>query len=209
MNKKQENKGRVIVYKNKVEVRLEAETVWLTLNQISDLFERDKSVVSRHLSNIFKEKELSKKSTVAKFATVQKEGKRQIVRDIECYNLDAIISVGYRVNSKRGTQFRIWATNVLRKHLVEGYTLNQKRLTKDITKYKELEKAIDSEDVEKIKSAKRLDEKYVNRMWATKSKRNTAQYRADSVIVQKDAEKIYRNAIDFVDTIETLIRGLK
>jgi len=71
------------------------------------------------------------------------------------------------------------------------------------------EKAIDSEDVEKIKSAKRLDEKYVNRMWATKSKRNTAQYRADSVIVQKDAEKIYRNAIDFVDTIETLIRGLK
>lgn len=71
------------------------------------------------------------------------------------------------------------------------------------------EKAIDSEDIEKIKSAKRLDEKYVNRMWATKSKRNTAQYKADSVIAQKDAEKIYRNAIDFADTIESLIKGLK
>ena len=71
------------------------------------------------------------------------------------------------------------------------------------------EKAIESEDIEKIKSAKRLDEKYVNRMWATKSKRNTAQYKADAVIAQKDAEKIYKNAIDFVDVLESLIRGLK
>ncbi|MCF7897736.1 MAG: virulence RhuM family protein [Candidatus Omnitrophica bacterium] len=143
MKNKKIKKGKVIVYRNKVEVRLEKETVWLTLNQISYLFKRDKSVISRHLRNIFKEKELTKKSTVAKFATVQKEGERQIVRDIEHYNLDMIISVGYRVNSKRGTQFRIWATNVLRKHLVNGYTLNQQCLVKDATKYKELQKAIE------------------------------------------------------------------
>jgi prophage maintenance system killer protein len=145
MTKKAKNKndmGQVIVYKNKVEVRLENETVWLSLNQMADLFERDKSVLSRHLNNVFKEKELAKKSTVANFATVQQEGQRQIVRRIEYYNLDAIISVGYRVNSKRGTQFRIWATNVLRKHLVEGYTLNKERLSKDEAKYNELQKAI-------------------------------------------------------------------
>lgn len=135
-------KGQVIVYKNKVEVRLEKETVWLNLNQMADLFDRDKSVVSRHLYNVFKENELSRKSTVAKIATVQKEGTRFITRNVEYYNLDAILSVGYRVNSKRGTQFRIWATNILRKHLVDGYTINEKRLKASDYKYLELQKTI-------------------------------------------------------------------
>jgi hypothetical protein len=93
-----------------VEVRLEGETVWLSLQQLADLFERDKSVVSRHLKNIFDSRELDRNRTVAKNATVQKEGRREVVRDIEFFNLDAIISVGYRVNSVRATHFRQWAT---------------------------------------------------------------------------------------------------
>lgn len=110
--------------KTQIEVKFEKETVWLNLNQISELFGRDKSVISRHLRNVYKEGELEKEATVAKNATVQVEGKREIKRDIEFYNLDAIISVGYRVNSKQGTQFRIWATNKLKEYLIEGYSIN-------------------------------------------------------------------------------------
>ena len=130
------------MYKNKVEVRFDQETVWLGLNQMEELFDRDKSVVSRHLRNVFKEKELSKKSTVAKFATIQQEGRRLITRHVEYYNLDAILSVGYRVNSKRGTQFRIWSTKVLKQHLVDGYTINEKRLKLAEHKYLELQKSL-------------------------------------------------------------------
>ncbi len=111
-----------------IEVKFEQETVWLNLNQISELFDRDKSVISRHLQKIYQEGELEKKATVAKNATVQTEGKREIKRDIEFYNLDAIISVGYRVNSKQGTQFRIWATNKLKEYLIQGYSVNKSRL---------------------------------------------------------------------------------
>ncbi len=123
---------QVILYKAKdgsaqVDVRLQDETIWLNLNQIAQLFGRDKSAISRHIRNIFATGELGI-STVAKFATVQKEGAKAVKRDIEYYNLDMIISVGYRVNSKRGTQFRIWATDVLRRHLVEGFTLHRHRL---------------------------------------------------------------------------------
>ena len=91
-----------------VDVKLDQDTVWLSLNQIAQLFERDKSVISRHFKNIFKEEELEQSATVAKFATVKQEGGHEVQREIEFYNLDAIISVGYRVNSKRGTQFRQW-----------------------------------------------------------------------------------------------------
>jgi prophage maintenance system killer protein len=113
---------------SQIEVTFVNETIWLSLNQISELFDRDKSVISRHLKNIYKEQELDKSSTVAKNATVQMEGKREIQREIEVYNLDAIISVGYRVNSKKGTQFRIWATQKLKEHLVNGFTVNNTRL---------------------------------------------------------------------------------
>ena len=111
-----------------LEVRVENESVWLTLNQIATLFDRDKSVISRHISNIYKEKELSKISTVAKNATVQMENSRSIVRQMDYYNLDVIISVGYRVKSQRGTQFRIWANQVLKEYLLKGYAINN-RLT--------------------------------------------------------------------------------
>jgi hypothetical protein len=117
-----------VIYETHVDIKLEKETVWLSLNQITLLFDRDKSVISRHLRNVFQEKELDRGSNVAFFATVQNEGSRTVERQIEYYNLDVVISVGYRVNSKRGTQFRIWATSVLRDHLLKGYSVNDRRL---------------------------------------------------------------------------------
>lgn len=125
--------SEIVIYQTpdnqtQVEVQFEGETFWLSLNQIAQLFDRDKSVISRHLNNIYKEGELDEKATVAKNATVQIEAGREVKRVIEYYNLDAILSVGYRVNSKRGTQFRQWATQRLKAYLVQGYAINQKRL---------------------------------------------------------------------------------
>ncbi|MFZ1240449.1 MAG: virulence protein RhuM/Fic/DOC family protein [Anaerolineae bacterium] len=125
--------GEVVLFQSpegdvQIDVRLEQETVWLSLNQIADLFARDKSVISRHLRNVYFTGELEREATVAKIATVQREGDREVVREIEFFNLDAILSVGYRVNSKRGTQFRIWATRTLKEHLIRGYTLHERSL---------------------------------------------------------------------------------
>lgn len=111
-----------------LDVHLEADTVWLSQAQMAELFGRERSVISKHIGNVFREGELEAKSTCAKFAQVQTEGTRVIQRQVDVYNLDVIISVGYRVKSLRGTQFRIWATQVLRQHLVQGYTLHQRRL---------------------------------------------------------------------------------
>ena len=124
------NKGEIIIYETKdgetsIDVRMEEETVWLTLNQMCNLFDRDKSVVSRHIRNIYNEGELELNSTVAKNATVQKEGNREVLREIEYYNLDVIISVGYRVKSQRGTQFRIWANSVLKRYLTQGFAIKE------------------------------------------------------------------------------------
>jgi len=120
--------NQIIIYQPEVglsslEVRLENETVWLSLDQIANLFERDKSTVSRHIKNIFKENELEKNSVIANFATTAADGK---IYSVDYYNLDIIISVGYRVKSKRGTQFRIWANKVLKDYLMKGYALNQR-----------------------------------------------------------------------------------
>lgn len=127
-----ESQNPIIIYEDAdqaVEVRLDAgqQTVWLNLQQLADLFARDKSVISRHLSNIYKEGELAREATVAKNAIVQREGARQVRRSIDLYNLDAIISVGYRVNFSRATRFRQWATRTLREHLTQGWTLNHQR----------------------------------------------------------------------------------
>ncbi|HEY5593296.1 MAG TPA: RhuM family protein [Paludibacter sp.] len=108
------------------EVRIEDETVWLNRQQLAILFGRDIKTMGKHINNVFSEGELLKNSTVANFATVQIEGGRNVERMIEFYNLDVIISVGYRVKSKQGTQVRIWATNVLRDYLLKGYALNQR-----------------------------------------------------------------------------------
>jgi len=130
--RKAKNKGMsgIVIYQSgdnqiEVSVQFDKETVWLNLNQMAQLFDRDKSVISRHLHNIFKEGELDKDSVIAKNATTAADGKTYLV---EFYNLDAILSVGYRVNSKQGTQFRKWANQILKDYLVQGYALNQKRL---------------------------------------------------------------------------------
>lgn len=111
-----------------LEVALEQETVWLSQVQMAELFGKDVRTVNEHVANVFQEGELEKEPTIRKFRIVRQEGKRQVQRDIDHYNLDMIISVGYRVKSQRGVQFRKWATQVLKDHLVQGYTLNQRRL---------------------------------------------------------------------------------
>jgi len=127
------------LYKNKLEVRLEEDTVWLTQKQMSELFQKDIRTINEHLKNIFKESELLSESVIRKFRITASDGKSY---DTAHYNLDVIISVGYRVKSLRGTQFRIWATNVLRKHLVDGYTINEKRLKAQQDKINELQNAV-------------------------------------------------------------------
>lgn len=111
-----------------IKLDLSLETLWLTQRQMAEVLDKDVRTINEHLKNIFKEQELTTDSTVRKFRIVQQEGTRQVNREVEHYNLDAILSVGYRVNSKKGTQFRQWATRTLRQHLLEGYTLNQQRL---------------------------------------------------------------------------------
>lgn len=124
--------GEIILFQTedgqtRIDVRLVGETVWLSAGQIAELFQRDKSTISRHIQNVFDEGELKREGTVAFFATVQKEGDREVTRDIEHYSLDVIISVGYRVKSHRGVQFRVWATQQLRDYLVKGFVLNDEK----------------------------------------------------------------------------------
>ena len=126
-------KSHMIIYTTedgltKIETTFDEDTVWLSIDQMAELFQRDKSTISRHIKNIYSEGELVREGTVAFFATVQMEGDRQVAREICYYNLDVIISVGYRVKSKRGTQFRIWATNILKEYMCKGFALDDERL---------------------------------------------------------------------------------
>lgn len=128
-----DNNSKMIIYTTedglvKIETTFNSETVWLSLDQMSSLFQRDKSTISRHIKNIYAEGELVREATVANFATVQNEGGRQVERNIEYFNLDVIISVGYRVKSKRGVQFRIWATNLIKEYMKKGFVLDDDRL---------------------------------------------------------------------------------
>ena len=111
-------------------MQFENDSVWLNRQQLSALFDRNVKTLGKHINNVFKEGELDKKATVAKFVTVQMEGDRSVERQVEHYNLDVIISVGYRVKSQRGTQFRMWATKRLREYLLQGYTINEQRFDK-------------------------------------------------------------------------------
>ena len=129
----QKTDSRLLMYTTedgltKIEATFDQETVWLSLDQMAELFQRDKSTISRHIRNVFKEGELARKSTVANYATVQTEGNRQVERSIEHYNLDVIISVGYRVKSLRGTQFRIWASSILKEYMKKGFAMDDERL---------------------------------------------------------------------------------
>ncbi len=135
MRKKQEQKN-IVIYQTKsgsIELRADAQkkTIWANLNQIAELFGVQKAAVSKHIKNIFDTGELNSKATVSKMETVQKEGNRSVSRSIDMYNLDMIIAVGYRVNSKNATQFRVWATKVLREYLTKGYVLNRKQIARN------------------------------------------------------------------------------
>ena len=125
--------------KTNVDVRLENETVWLSQMSMSQLFQTSKQNISLHLKNVYEEGELLEKATVKEYLTVQEEGNRRIQRKIRYYNLDAIISVGYRVRSHRGIQFRKWATALLREYLVKGFVLNDERLKEEPLSYPQFE----------------------------------------------------------------------
>ena len=123
------DKGQFLLYQtpdgdSQIEVKLQNDTVWLSLDQMAELFQRNKSTISRHIKNVLEDGELQEEATIANFATVQNEGTRKVERVIAYYNLDMIISVGYRVHSYRGVQFRIWATKVLKEYIIKGFAMN-------------------------------------------------------------------------------------
>jgi prophage maintenance system killer protein len=125
-----------------IEVTLENETLWLSQRQMGELFEKDTDTIGLHIKNIFTEGELDEKSTTEEYSVVKQEGKRQVKRKITHYNLDLILSVGYRVSSKRGTQFRIWANKILKEYLVKGYALNEKRLQEQSQQFEALKQTV-------------------------------------------------------------------
>jgi len=143
MEKQEFPKGEIIIYKSKegpkLEVRLQEDTVWLTQKQMALLFEKGLPTINEHIKNIFKEGELQESSVIRKFRITASDGKSY---ETNFYNLDVIISVGYRVKSPRGTQFRIWATSTLKEHLIKGYTINQKRLLQTRNNLKDLQEII-------------------------------------------------------------------
>jgi len=150
-------KNEIVIYttpegKETFEVNLKKDTVWLSQKQMAGLFEKDVRTVNEHIKNIFKEGELEENSVNRNFRITAADGKKY---STNMYNLDLIISVGYRVNSKRGTQFRIWATNILKEHLVKGYTINEKRMREDRAKLKEFQKT--SRIMERLLQNKTLD----------------------------------------------------
>ncbi|NOU46122.1 MAG: hypothetical protein HOO86_03565 [Bacteroidales bacterium] len=141
------NSSNIEIYKSEdgkseVTVQFNNETVWLSQKQIAQLFAKDTDTIGLHLRNIFESGELDEASTTEDSSVVQNEGKRKINRRIKLYNLDAIISVGYRVNSKKGIQFRIWANKILKEYLIQGYSINEKRLTKQNELLQELRKSV-------------------------------------------------------------------
>ncbi len=147
MEKELEVTGEIVLYApaakgSQIEVRLEGETIWLTQAQMAEIFGVSADSIGVHLRNIYASKELNKKPTTEVFSVVRPEGKRHIKRTLTHYSLDAILSVGYRVNSKKGTQFRIWANRILKEYLLKGYVLNEEKLKKQEEKIKDLQKAV-------------------------------------------------------------------
>ncbi len=146
VDNQEKQKGEIIIYKApegpEIQVKLEDETVWLSQAQMAELFGKNIPTINEHIKNVYKEAELSQNRTIRKFRIVKKEGGREVERDVNFYNLDVIISVGYRVKSLRGTQFRIWATQRLRDYIIKGFVVNEKRLPEaHVAKLKELETA--------------------------------------------------------------------
>lgn len=202
--------GEIILYQSEddqaqIDVRLENETVWLSRKEMAILFNRDYKTVSKHINNVFNDGELRKESVVAKFATTGNDGKTY---QVEYYNLDVIISVGYRVKSQQGTRFRIWATSVLKEHLVKGYTLNKKRLAeKGLGEARQmldlLSTTLQGHDLVTDEGSSILDiVSSYSRTWQL-----LWQYDEDSLAVPKKSEK---EQISFeLDTVRSAIASLK
>lgn len=167
------DKNEIIIYQTDdnnvdISVKLENDTIWLTQDAICALFESSKANISEHISNIYKEQELEENSTCAFIAQVQKEGTRQVSRNIPYYNLDVILAVGYRVTSKTATEFRKWATKILHKYILEGYLINEEKLKLEQEKVKTLQNTISllsrslTNQVENMKDVKTQDLKLVS-----------------------------------------------
>ena len=157
------NTGEIVIYTSndgmvQTEVRMKSETLWLTQYQLEELFDTDRTSLTKHIKNIIDSGELEKEATCANFAQVRQEGARQVNRNIRYYNLDMILSVGYRVNSKRGTQFRIWANRILKEYLVKGYTINQKRLLEQQQRIEELRGSIAMVERSILEQVETIDE---------------------------------------------------
>ncbi|MBN2374601.1 virulence protein RhuM/Fic/DOC family protein [bacterium] len=160
---KEETRGEIVLYQTPdgrvdLNIRLERESLWLSQKQMSLLFDKDTDTIGLHLRNIYKEGELEESATTEESSVVQKEGNRQVRRKVRLYNLDAVLSVGYRVNSKRGTQFRIWANNVLKEYLMKGYALNEKRLSERETELQTLKTGIQLLERSILNQAQMLDQ---------------------------------------------------
>ena len=151
--------------KIKIDVRFRNETVWLSLDQMATLFGRDKSTISRHVKNVFEEGELTPEATVANFATVQAEGNREVTRNIDYYNLDVIISVGYRVKSQQGTQFRIWATQRLKEYIIKGFALNEERFKTGSSSYNYFKELLDR--IREIRLSEKVFYQQIKDIYAT------------------------------------------
>jgi len=166
-NKEKENLigGEIVIYENKngvsLEVSLKEETIWLSQDQMARLFNKDRNTISEHIRNVYSEGELEEKATARNFRSVQKEGNREVKRSIDNYSLDVIISVGYRVKSLEGTRFRIWATQTLRKYLIDGYVVSEKRLleskVKNLEEFQETIKFITNKIENKVLKGKEKD----------------------------------------------------
>jgi len=175
--------AQIIIYeaengKTRIEARFENENVWLTQKLIAELFDVDVRTVNEHLVNIYLERELNENSTVRKFRIVQKEASREIARDIKHYNLDAILAVGYRVRSDRGTQFRKWATERLREYLIKGFTLDDERLKQGGNRARYFQELL--QRVRDIRSSERMFYQKVTDIYAT-----SIDYKVDAELTQK------------------------
>ena len=197
----------------KVEVTFDNDTVWLSLDQIAELFQKNKSTISRHIKNIFSEGELLAEATVAKFATVQKEGNRTVERQIDFYNLDVIISVGYRVKSLRGTQFRIWATNILKEYMKKGFALDDERLKELLERIRDIrasEKVFYRQVLEIYATSIDYDPKAEISIQFFKKVQNKIHYAihgqtaAEVIYTRADAEKEFMGLMTFAGNQPTL-----
>jgi len=207
---KESKKGEIIIYqtpdkKVKIDVSLENETVWLDAHKIAKIFNVDRTVAVKHINNIYKTGELVENLTCAKIAQVAADGK---TRQMNIYNLDMIISIGYRVNSKRATQFRVWATNTLRNYLVKGYAINEKRLLEAQNKFEELKSAV---EFLKNKAGHELaagQEKEILNLLADYSKTLTLleQYDTEKVILSKKGKSDF--VLNYFD-LEKIIASVK